>query len=374
MENEISMKLTSLHPESSPAMKPNWSQIIWFLSLNFGLTWLLDYVLYMNGGLTNSGTTLLLQLQMLLPTFSAMVLGTFFFRESPLYYRTNQRASRWFVYYYFLLTIFYLVGAIAALIQPDRSVTITSLLLIPNVLGLVLLITLRFAGGKDTFIGAGLAGGKVRIWILFGLGLIAFYGLQTLLNYLLGWGQAVDLLTSFPEMAAGGIPQTALMPIMALNTVVIGPFLGLILAFGEEYGWRGFLQTELIRLGRIRGVFLVGVIWGVWHWPVIWMGYNFPGYPALGSLAMLIFCILFAYFLAYSVFKSQGIWTSAYLHALNNQVLSFYFMAVVAPSNILLSFGAGFPGLALGLIIVLLILRDPLWKTPPSEVSSTSVE
>jgi membrane protease YdiL (CAAX protease family) len=296
-----------------------------------------------------------------------MFLGAFFFNESPIYYQTNRSTSRWFVYFYLLLTFFYLLGAIVALIQPDQAATLTSLLLIPNMLGLILLVVLRLAGGKDAFAGAGLAGGKARVWLFYGLGLIAYYGLQTFLNYIFKLGQAVNLTTAFPQLAAVNLPAEALLPIMALNTVVIGPFLGLIIAFGEEYGWRGYLQTELIRLGRVRGVFLLGVIWGIWHWPVIWMGYNFPGQPLLGSLAMVALGIIFAYFFAYSVFKSQGVWTAAYLHALNNQTLSFFFMAVYAPTNILFSFGAGWPGLALGAIVVLFILRDPVWKMIESE-------
>jgi membrane protease YdiL (CAAX protease family) len=154
---------------------------------------------------------------------------------------------------------------------------------------------------------------------------------------------------------------------MALNTVIIGPFLGLIITFGEEYGWRGYLQSELTRLGRIRGVFLLGVIWGIWHWPVIWMGYNYPGQPILGSIAMVFMCIILAYFLAYAVFKSNGIWTAAYLHALSNQAFSFFAMTLVMPTSMLFSFGIGIPSLVLGGIVVLLILRDPIWKvTEPS--------
>lgn len=342
--------------------KPNWPHVAGFLALAFGLAWLVDLALYLNGGLANPATMLLLQFQMLLPAFSAMFLGVFFFKESPIYIKTNHRTSRWFVYFYFLLTFFYLLGAIVALAQPEQAAAITSLLLLPNALGLVLLIVLRLVGGKDSFSGARLGGGKARVWLLYGLGLVAFYGLQTFLNYVFKMGQVVDLLAAFPEMAAANLPAAALLPIMALNTVVIGPFLGLIIAFGEEYGWRGYLQTELIRLGRIRGIFLLGVIWGIWHWPVIWMGYNFPGHPVLGSLAMLALGVIFAYFFAYSVLKSQGVWTAAYLHALNNQALSFFFMFVYAPTNILFSFGAGWPGLVLGAIVVLFILRDPVWK------------
>ncbi len=291
-----------------------------------------------------------------------MFLGAFFFKESPIYYQTNHRTSRWFVYFYFLLTFLYLLGSVAGLIQPDQAATLSSLLLIPNVIGLILLVVLRLVGGKDSFAGAGMAGGKARIWLLYGLGLVAFYGLQTFLNYIFKMGQVVDLQTAFPQMADANLPAAALMPIMALNTVIIGPFLG-----ADHRLWRGIwlarLPADRVDPPRTHpGCLPAGVIWGVWHWPVIWMGYNFPGQPVLGSLAMVAFCIIFSYFLAYSVFKSQGVWTAAYLHALNNQALSFFFMVVVAPTNILFSFGAGWPGLALGALVVLLLLRDPVWK------------
>jgi uncharacterized protein len=346
--------------------KVNWSHVAWFLGLTFGLTWLADLVLYLNGGLAGPSTALLLQFQMLLPAFSAMLLGAFFFKESPIYYRSNRTAARWFVYFYLLLTVLYLIGSIAALIQPEQTMTISSLLLIPNLIGLILLVVLRWKGGKEAFASTGLAGGKWHVWLVYGVGLVAFYGLQTFLNYVFKLGQVVDLKAAFPQMAAN-LPTSALMLTMALNTVIVGPFLGLIITFGEEYGWRGYLQTELTRLGRIRGVFLLGVIWGIWHWPVIWMGYNYPGQPILVSIAMVFFCVILAYFLAYAVFKSNGIWTAAYLHALSNQAFSFFAMTMVMPTSMLFSFGIGVPSLVLGTIIVLLILRDPVWKvTEPS--------
>ena len=344
------------------ALPVNWSHVAWFLGLAFGLTWLVDLTIYLNGGLTNSGTTLLLQFQMLLPAFSAMLLGAFFFKDSPIFYRNNHGPSRWFVYFYFLLTGLYLVGAIVSLIQPDLGTTLPSLLLIPNFLGLILLVVLRWRGGKNTFVDAGMAGGKVRIWFGYGLGLVIFFAFQTWLNYIFKLGTVVDLNTAFPEMAKANLSPAMMMFSIALNAVLLGPFIGLIITFGEEYGWRGFLQTELIKLGRVRGVFLLGVIWGIWHWPIIWMGYNYPGQPVIGSLFMVAYCIILAYFLAYAVFKSKGIWTAAYLHALNNQTLSFFVVAVVTPTSVLYSFGIGLPALVLGAIVVLLLLRDPIWK------------
>lgn len=92
------------------------------------------------------------------------------------------------------------------------------------------------------------------------------------------------------------------------------------------------------------------------------MGYNYPGQPILGSIVMVVVCIILAYFFAYAVFKSNGIWTVAYLHALNNQALSFFVMSMVTPTSMLFSFGMGIPSVVLGAIVVLLILRDPIWK------------
>jgi uncharacterized protein len=340
----------------------NWSQVAWFLGLAFGLTWLLDLALYLTGGLTSPSIGLFLQLQMLLPAFSAILLGAFFFKDSPIFYRANHGASRWFVYFYLLLTGLYTVGTVVSLIHPNLTTTLASALLMPNFLGLILLIVLRVKGGKNTFVDAGMAGGKARIWFGYGLGLVAFFALQSWLNYFFKLGTLVDLKTAFPQLAAANMPIFALYLTMALNIVVIGPFLGLIISFGEEYGWRGFLQTELNKIGRVRGTFLLGVIWGVWHWPVIWMGYNYPDQPVLGSLFMVAYCVILAYFLAYAVFKSKGVWTAAYLHALNNQTLSFFMMAVVTPINKLYSFGMGLPALLLGAIVVLMLLRDPIWK------------
>ena len=89
-------------------------------------------------------------------------------------------------------------------------------------------------------------------------------------------------------------------------------FLGLILGFGEEYGWRGYLQNELFQLGRIRGVLLVGVIWGAWHWPLILMGYNYPGYPLLGLLLMALYTTGLAVVLGYAVLRSGSIVLAAF--------------------------------------------------------------
>lgn len=368
MEQLSTSQPERVNPEPVSVLEPaarrgvNWPHVLAYIGLSFGLTWLVDLALYLRGGLSNPSAVLILQLQMMLPAFAALLLGVFFFQESPVYYKTNRTASRWFINYYFLMTFVYLAAAAAALTRPELAMTLSGSLMVFSLVGLVLLAALRWRGGPQSFAGAGMAFGKIRLWLLYGLALVLFYGLQSLLNYVFKLGTPADITKMFPPGATGAIPPAALYASAVLNAIIIGPILGLIITFGEEYGWRGYLQGELVRLGRIRGVGLLGVIWGAWHWPIIWMGYNYPGQPVLGSLLMVGYTVALSYFLAYAVFKSKGVWTAAYLHALNNQALSFFMAVVVTPASMALSFGIGVYALLLCVPVVLLLLRDPVWK------------
>jgi membrane protease YdiL (CAAX protease family) len=64
---------------------------------------------------------------------------------------------------------------------------------------------------------------------------------------------------------------------LAVPTVVfIGGALGLPLTLGEEYGWRGYLLQRLLPLGEIKATLIVGLIWTVWHLPILLIGLNYP--------------------------------------------------------------------------------------------------
>jgi membrane protease YdiL (CAAX protease family) len=342
--------------------KVNWKRVGIFLAVTFAATWLLDLAIYLRGGLTSPVVSLALQLQMLIPAAAAILLGLFFFKDSPLYYSTNRTLSRWFVYFYLLVALLYAVCTIIAFIQPALTATLSQSLLLASVVGLILLIVLRIVGKYDAFASINMAGGKWWMWLVFGLGVVAFYGSQAALNWLFKLGTPVDLYKTFPQLQYQTLPLYVVMISMVANSIVIGPFLGLIIAFGEEYGWRGYLQPALLPLGKVKGVLLLGVIWGIWHWPVIWMGYNYPNHPILGSLLMVLFTIVLAFVLAYAVFKGKGIWIAAFLHALNNQAASFFQIAVYAVKDPVWAFGMGIFGFLCGALIILLILRDPIWK------------
>ncbi|MGA9398892.1 MAG: CPBP family intramembrane glutamic endopeptidase [Anaerolineaceae bacterium] len=359
-------KQTAIDPIAIPAVssakKVNWKHIGTFIGLTFGLTWILDLVLFLNGGLSNPAATIALQFQMLLPAFSAILLGMFFFKDSLINVKNNHSKSQWFTWYFLLFTFLYGAAVIFAFIRPELVQTISTVMLIPSLIGMVLVIVLRAVGGKDTFAGVGMGGGKAKLWFLFGLGIIVFAGLQTLLSWLFKMGQPVDLSALFAQAALSGMTPPVFMVVLTAQTLLLGPFLGLLITFGEEYGWRGYLQSSLAGLGRARGVTLVGIIWGIWHWPVIWMGYNYPGHPYLGSFLMVFFSVGLAFLLGYAVLKAKGVWIAAFLHALVNQSFGYFMGVIYTPADAAYSFGIGIPGLIVIALLIVLILRDPIWK------------
>ena len=358
---ETEQAVSEITPKIPLSNKLNIKQIGLFLLVTFALTWSLDLILYLKGGLSNPSVMIGLQFQMLLPAFSAMVLGTFFFKDSPIYFKTNRSTSRWFIWYFLLFTLVYLAVLVVTFINPFLIQSLNSLLLLPGIIGLILLIVLRLVGGKESFSSVNMAGGKPKYWLYFGIGVLAYSGLQTGLNWLFKLGTPVDL-SLLASQAPAGMSFPVLMIIVAAQTLILGPFLGLVVTFGEEYGWRGFLQPALTKMGKIKGILLVGVIWGIWHWPIIWMGYNYPSHPYLGSFLMVLFCIGLAFLLGYAVLKSKAVWLAAFLHALVNQSTSYFMGVVYTPKDTTTSFGIGWPAFIVVVLLILLILRDPVWK------------
>ncbi len=234
-------------------------------------------------------------------------------------------------------------------------------------LGLLLLVVLRLVSGREAMARVGLSGGNWRSWVIFGAAIIAYYVLQAALNAVTHLGGAQ--LTPLPTPP--GFPPTLFLIVAALQTVLLGPILGIVVTFGEEYGWRGYLQSELFKMGRVRGVLLLGAIWGAWHWPIILMGFNYPDHPLLGVLLMTLYMTGLAVVLGYAVLKSGSVLLAASLHALNNQVLAFIMMIGFKPFDTAFSFVIGIFGIATLAVIALLILRDPIWREKGSVLSGT---
>src|SRR5574341_682328 len=115
-----------------------------------------------------------------------------------------------------------------------------------------------------------------------------------------------------PEQLQQMREQIAVLPIhpfwlALIQGLIAGVTINAVAGFGEELGWRGFLQKELEPLGFWRSSLLIGVIWGIWHAPIILQGYNYPEHPLLGVVMMTVFTTLFAPLIAYARIKAKSV-------------------------------------------------------------------
>ena len=92
------------------------------------------------------------------------------------------------------------------------------------------------------------------------------------------------------------------------------------LTFSEELGWRGWLQPSLGPMGFWKMCFIIGVIWGLWHAPIILMGFNYPGLGWGGVLAMVAFCVLITPYIAFLRETGAGLWAAGAMHGAINAV------------------------------------------------------
>ena len=351
--------------------RPNWHHVGAFLGLTFGLTWLLDLLIYWHGGLGSPGAMSVVQLQMLFPAFSAIVLGMFFFPESPLYQKRPAEQGRWFYSSFLVLTVISALGILGVYLSPTQGTVRLVAAIVPQLLafvGLLLLIVLRLVAGREAMSRVGLSWGNWGDWLLCAPAIVAFYVLQVVLNALFSLGP----VHPSPIAAPPGLSPVPILILTAVQSVLLAPILAIVIAFGEEYGWRGYLQSELLKVGRVRGVLLVGVIWGVWHWPLILMGFSYPGYPLLGLLLTVLFLVGFAVVLGTAVLRSGSVLLAAYLHALNDQTTAFIVFLGYKPFNPAFSFGVGIYGIATLALITFLILRAPIWRGKGSSLIAPS--
>jgi membrane protease YdiL (CAAX protease family) len=218
-----------------------------------------------------------------------------------------------------------------------------------------------------------------RYWLLAWLG--------TSFLVLLGMGIYYILLPQYfdPTLAAAGnmleqaaqrtgkalpITPAMLVVIQILQAVLIAPFINGLAAFGEEFGWRAYLLPKLKPFGSRKAMLIIGLIWGLWHWPVIFMGYEFglsyPGFPWLGPIAMLWFTFVVGTFLGWLTLKTRSVWPAALAHGAVNSVGAIALLLVKGQPNPLLG-----PA-AVGLVASLPFTLLAFWLLWRSEVFSHS--
>jgi membrane protease YdiL (CAAX protease family) len=169
--------------------------------------------------------------------------------------------------------------------------------------------------------------GHVKEYLLLYFGPTALLVLSGALYFLIFPGSFDPELTNLKGMVASsgkqGLDVSTLLIAQSLIFVVIGPIVNIIPTMGEELGWRGYLLPKLrIFLSDRTALIITGAIWGIWHLPVIVMGHNYGtgywGYPWLGILTMIVFCVVLGIIEGYISIKLESVIPAAMIHSTVN--------------------------------------------------------
>jgi membrane protease YdiL (CAAX protease family) len=168
------------------------------------------------------------------------------------------------------------------------------------------------------------------------------------LSLLIGYQHWTDPIAALQHMLTSqlaavhrSLPRRITLPQLARITLVaqlaaaltVGLAINMLFTFGEEFGWRGYLLPRLAPLGGPWAAVLTGLIWGLWHAPLIVLsGYNFPGHPWLGISGMVVFTVALGVVFAWLRFRSGSIWPSTLAHAAINAQAGIALL-VLAPAR-----------------------------------------
>ncbi|MGI5217146.1 CPBP family intramembrane glutamic endopeptidase [Nocardia sp. CA-290969] len=111
--------------------------------------------------------------------------------------------------------------------------------------------------------------------------------------------------------------------------LLLAPIIPVVAApifFGEEFGWTTYLRDRLLPGRPVATTFATGLIWGVWHWPLPWVGYLGAGGSAADAfVAMLMWLPLsieLEFVIGWLWTRSGSVWPPAILHGGSNLVIA----------------------------------------------------
>ena len=162
------------------------------------------------------------------------------------------------------------------------------------------------------------------LYVSIAYALIWLFGFGDLLN--------VERITQWSnELGIAESNQTLVIIVMIFLLLTVGVIKNLGSTLGEEIGWRGFLIFELRKVMSFKSLAIVsGIIWAIWHFPIINLMYGSGENLLLHMSAFTIMIIGISVILAYYTFKSNSLWPAAIYHSIHN----IYIQKICTPLTI----------------------------------------
>jgi membrane protease YdiL (CAAX protease family) len=170
------------------------------------------------------------------------------------------------------------------------------------------------------------------------------------------------------------VQRLATAPAALPLATLAGALISAPLFWGEEFGWRSYLQLRLSRRPLYAAI-LTGLIWGVFHYPVILVG--FEGYEnvLLGLAAFPVSTVLLSIIFAWLRLKSGSVWVTCLAHAATNGIgggLTAY-MFLDGGHFLLTSYLGVLGWVPLGILCAWIVLTGRLASGPDSRLAAADI-
>jgi len=178
---------------------------------------------------------------------------------------------------------------------------------------------------------------------------------------------AISIVLALIGVLRFALPEES-MPLYAFPVLALLLIPECIVAFGEEYGWRGYLLPRLMPLGEIKASLIVGVIWSLWHLPVLVAGMLYGGNNLWLVLVIFVFTVMMSSFpytwLAVSSHNSSML--ASIFHGSTNWFANQGRKFLVSGS--LLSYGLA---VGIGWLLIVLVVYGCFKRSPRADLASS---
>ncbi len=158
------------------------------------------------------------------------------------------------------------------------------------------------------------------------------------------------------------VPHAIRFPFVGILQGLLVAIIATPILWGEEFGWRSYLQIRLMAHRPLLSAVITGVIWGIWHYPINLQGYNYPDNRILGLFIFPVFTVLLSIILGWLRLKTGSIWSASLAHAATNAIGGglTILLFVGAPNWIFVGYTGILSWIPLGAICAWIILTGQL--------------
>lgn len=214
---------------------------------------------------------------------------------------------------------------------------------------------------------------KRVVWLMVAAWLVppVLVGLTIVVSAALGFvqldltfaGFAAELAKALP--AGAPVPPVEVVVFAQIAMVPLGALFNSIFAFGEEIGWRGWLLPALRPLGTWPALVLSGAIWGLWHSPIILLGYNFGRTDITGVLFMVGGCVAWGVLLGWLRLRSASVWPAVIAHGSLNAAAGLIVLFAASQPDLALAGPLGVAAwIVVAAVVLVLVLTGQFRKQP----------